>query len=187
MNMCVELLFVLCNWQTAKKKQKKICLNKAKQTILFLLFFPPQKSEVLRMTHLFVLRLLSVLLLSKSGLFLLDSPATIISPLSFSFSIPPRCALSFYFHWTASRWDNILMALLTGKTPTADFHQRKLETKTIPYCQVEFHSPSRARALSLRVQQKSADSQHKAYQSKILRLSCRGLNVTYVFNHCLVD
>lgn len=105
-----------------QKRNKKICLNKAKQTILFLLFFPPQKSEVLRMTHLFVLRLLSVLLLSKSGLFLLDSLPTIISPLSFSFSIPPRCALSFYFHWTASRWDNILMALLTGKTPTADFH-----------------------------------------------------------------
>lgn len=63
-----------------QKRNKKICLNKAKQTILFLLFFPPQKSEVLRMTHLFVLRLLSVLLLSKSGLFLLDSLPTIISP-----------------------------------------------------------------------------------------------------------
>lgn len=104
-----------------KKETKKICLHKAKQTILFLLCFP-QKSEDLRMTHLFVLRLLSVVLFSKSGLFLLDSLPTIISPLSFSFSIPPRCALSFYFHWTASRWDNILMALLTGKTPTADFH-----------------------------------------------------------------
>lgn len=186
MNMCVELLFVLCNWQTAKKKQKNL-FKQSKANYFVFTFFSPQKSEVLRMTHLFVLRLLSVLLLSKSGLFLLDSLPTIISPLSFSFSIPPRCALSFYFHWTASRWDNILMALLTGKTPTADFHQRKLETKTIPYCQVEFHSPSRARALSLRVQQKSADSQHRAYQSKILRLSCRGLSVTYVFNQCLVD
>lgn len=36
--------------------------------------------------------------------------------------------LSFYFHWTAARWDNILMALLTEKkqtktkNPTAEFH-----------------------------------------------------------------
>lgn len=77
--MCVELLFVLCNWQTAKKKQKNL-FKQSKANYFVFTFFFPQKSEVLRMTHLFVLRLLSVLLLSKSGLFLLDSLPTIISP-----------------------------------------------------------------------------------------------------------
>lgn len=77
--MCVELLFVLCNWQTAKKKQKNL-FKQSKANYFVFTFFSPQKSEVLRMTHLFVLRLLSVLLLSKSGLFLLDSLLTIISP-----------------------------------------------------------------------------------------------------------
>lgn len=77
--MCVELLFVLCNWQTAKKKQKNL-FKQSKANYFVFTFFFPQKSEVLRMTHLFVLRLLSVLLLSKSGLFLLDSLLTIISP-----------------------------------------------------------------------------------------------------------
>lgn len=105
-----------------KKETKKNLFTQSKANYFVFTLFSPQKSEVLRMTHLFVLHLLSVLLLSKSSVFLLDSLPTIISPLSFSFSIPPRCALSFYFHWTASRWDNILMALLTGKTPTADFH-----------------------------------------------------------------
>lgn len=79
MNTCVELLFVLCNWQTAKKKQKNL-FKQSKANYFVFTFFFPQKSEVLRMTHLFVLRLLSVLLLSKSGLFLLDSLPTIISP-----------------------------------------------------------------------------------------------------------
>lgn len=79
MNMCVELLFVLCNWQTAKMKQKNL-FKQSKANYFVFTFFSPQKSEVLRMTHLFVLRLLSVLLLSKSGLFLLDSLLTIISP-----------------------------------------------------------------------------------------------------------
>lgn len=77
--MCVELLFVLCNWQTAKMKQKNL-FKQSKANYFVFTFFSPQKSEVLRMTHLFVLRLLSVLLLSKSGLFLLDSLLTIISP-----------------------------------------------------------------------------------------------------------
>lgn len=77
--MCVELLFVLCKWQTAKMKQKNL-FKQSKANYFVFTFFSPQKSEVLRMTHLFVLRLLSVLLLSKSGLFLLDSLLTIISP-----------------------------------------------------------------------------------------------------------
>lgn len=57
----------------------------------------------------------SSLLLSKSTIFLLDSLLAIISLLSSFFSNPPRLALSFCFCWIASRWENILMVLLTGK------------------------------------------------------------------------
>lgn len=63
-----------------KKETKKNLFKQSKANYFVFTFFSPQKSEVLRMTHLFVLRLLSVLLLSKSGLFLLDSLLTIISP-----------------------------------------------------------------------------------------------------------
>ncbi len=87
----------------------------------------------------------------------------------FSFSIPPLLALSFCFYWHASRWDNTLMALLTGKTPTADFHLGKLRTKTIPYCQVEFHTLSQARALCLRVLLKSTETPDTSAIRKTLR------------------
>lgn len=50
------------------------------------------------------------------SLFLLDSLLALLSP-TFLFSIAPWLTLSFYFRWTAARWDNIPMALLTGETP----------------------------------------------------------------------
>lgn len=140
------------------------------QSFFFPKFRSPQNDPSLYFPSAYFL-----LLLSKSTVFLLDSLLTIISASaslfsSFSFSIPPQLTLSFCFHWTASRWDNILMALLTGKTPTADFHQGKLETKTIPYCQVEFHTePGQSPLSQSALQLKLAETPKTGTIRKILR------------------